>query len=526
MNEPLRGLASSYALILTLILIAYAAVAARFALETPPWQNPDEPAHFNYISHLADQRQLPALRMGDYDAAYLERLKAERFPPALSVEPVRYESHQPPLYYLLATPVYWLSRGNLIALRLFSAALGAGVVLLIFLCARAALPDAPRIALGAAAFAAFLPMHVAVMASVNNDALAELALAAATLTLLRWRQRPDDEPSDDRFFDAGRLLLLATGVLIGVGFLTKATTYIFLPVALCVVITKGRRRGAGGAPRATPRGAQCALLAAPALLLGLPWWIRNSLLYGGWDILGLAWHNVVVTGQPTTAAWIAENGWNAYWGRAWTFTAKSFWGVFGWLGVFMDARVYTALFVLSALAALGLLFQAGRWIYHARRRWPDALDSPWTTLLLLWLGTFAAYAWYNVEFIQHQGRYLFPAMPAWSLFFALGWWGVLERRASRAAGAALLAAAALQLVGGLIAGAVDAWTLLLTAAPAAALILYGPLTQFARPRIERAFGVQASAEPLRAIVYLGPFLALIALDFVIPVLYIVPQLGA
>ena len=216
------------AYVLLAILIVYAALGTLFAIKTPPWQNPDEPAHYNYIAHIATEGRLPVLGMGDYDAAYLERLKAEKFPRDLSIEPVRYESHQPPLYYLLAVPFYWMSRGGLLAIRFFSVVLGGGVVLLVFLCARATVPGAPHIALGAAAFAAFLPMQAALMASVNNDALAELLIAGTVLAVVRW-QRIQAGSEADR----GWGHLLAAGTLIGLGFLTKATAYLLLPVAAC-----------------------------------------------------------------------------------------------------------------------------------------------------------------------------------------------------------------------------------------------------------------------------------------------------
>ena len=41
---------------------------------------------------------------------------------------IQYEDHQPPLYYLLASLVFQLTNGSLIALRLFSVLIGAGVV--------------------------------------------------------------------------------------------------------------------------------------------------------------------------------------------------------------------------------------------------------------------------------------------------------------------------------------------------------------------------------------------------------------
>ena len=522
--------AAAYALLL--ILVAYAALGALFAVTTPAWQNPDEPAHYNYIAHLATEWQFPALRMGDYDEAYLQRLKAEKFPPALSVEPVRYESHQPPLYYLIAAPFYWLGQGSLLALRLFGVALGAGVVLLIYLCARAVAPESPHIALGAAAFAAFLPMHTALMASVNNDALAELLIAATVLLLLRWQRTVAEGGSVER---PGTMA--AIGILIGLGFLTKATAYILLPVAIAVVALNALRPvDAAGAGIQRHIG-RFGLLLAPALILGLPWWIRNSLLYGNMDILGLRWHDAVVTGQPTAAGWIAENGWGAYWERAWTFTAKSFWGVFGWMGVFMDARIYTFLLILSAMAALGLLFAILRRTASGGIEWRVFVSSPWMTLMLLWLATFAAYGWYNLGFIQHQGRYLFPALPAWGLFFAFGWWAVLERRASLFAGGILLVASSgYLLLVTLLGNEADRWTLMLLGASGVGLLLYGLFSH----RVERIVSRRGAGEKagggygppsflrkdgvLHPILYAGLFLALAAMDIAIPFLYIVPQL--
>ncbi len=528
-----RGFDAS-AYVLASILIVYAALGTLFAVKTPRWQNPDEPAHYNYIAHIAAERRLPVLRMGDYDEEYLARLKAEKFPPDLSIEAVRYESHQPPLYYLLAVPVYWLGQGELLALRLFGVVLGGGVVLLVLLCAREVVPGSPHIALGAAAFAAFLPMHAALMASVNNDALAELLIAGTVLALLRWQRLSAESGVDSA---AGHLL--SAGILIGLGFLTKATAYTLLPVALIVVIFQSVWPVSAGRTRAVELAVRLALAVGPALLLGLPWWIRNSLVYGNLDILGLNWHDAVVTGQPTAADWIAEHGWGAYWERAWTFTSKSFWGVFGWLGVFMDARVYTVLYILTAMAAVGILFRLRAGVNRNEWPWSRFLSSPGMTLLLLWLATLGAYGWYNLGFIQHQGRYLFPALPAWSLLFAIGWWAVLERRASLVAGGVLLAGAGAHFAFATLAGGTDdRWTLLLFGIAGLGMLIYRLLCG----RVSRVFGAIGVGDQdgasldasdglrnggeLRTIVYICLFVAVVALDIAIPFLYIVPQLSS
>ena len=79
-----------------------------------------------------------------------------------------------------------MTDGSLLALRLFNVLLGTVTLILIYLSLELVFPAKPLLTVGAVAFAAFLPMHVAMTAAVNNDGLAELLLAAALLTLLRW----------------------------------------------------------------------------------------------------------------------------------------------------------------------------------------------------------------------------------------------------------------------------------------------------------------------------------------------------
>ena len=97
------------------IIALYLAIGALFAWRTPAWQAPDEPAHYNYIAQIASGNILPVIQDGDWDNAYLETLKSNRFAPELldDISAIRYENHQPPLYYWLSTPVYLLTNGNL-----------------------------------------------------------------------------------------------------------------------------------------------------------------------------------------------------------------------------------------------------------------------------------------------------------------------------------------------------------------------------------------------------------------------------
>ena len=161
-------------LLLVLILLAYGYIAVGYARGTPRWNNPDEPAHVNVIRHLAQTGRLPVLSPGDWDSELLARLTTAWFPNDYEVDGIRYESHQPPLYYLLAAPVHRLTASQpinrqVLALRLLSILIGAVTVVAAFVVAREAAPTRPVLAVLTAASVAFIPMNTAISAAVNNS---------------------------------------------------------------------------------------------------------------------------------------------------------------------------------------------------------------------------------------------------------------------------------------------------------------------------------------------------------------------
>jgi 4-amino-4-deoxy-L-arabinose transferase-like glycosyltransferase len=395
---------------LALVLLAYLGVGVLYAIETPDWQVPDEPAHYNYVRQLAEEGRFPVLEMGDYDQYYMGRLTSERFPPELSLEAVEYEDHQPPLYYLLATPVYLMFDGALAPLRLFSVVLGAGVVLLAYAVAAAVFPTRPLIALGTAAFLAFLPQHVAMMAGVNNDSLAELLIGVILwMAVVDGGRRTAARNEGRRTKDEARWSV-GLGVVLGLGLATKTT---FLPIALVVVLAVLLAWWREG-ERAWGRLARTlALVFGPALLIALPWWLRNLSLYGGLDIYGLANHAAVVVGQPRTSEWIADYGWRYLLEEGLSTTFQSFWGQFGWMGVLMPTWLYRALALCAGVLVMGLL-------YWLRERGREARRNARLVVLAATVPLVgAAYVYYNFTFVQHQGRYLFPALIPMALGVAL-----------------------------------------------------------------------------------------------------------
>lgn len=390
------------------ITIAYLFVGALYASLTPAWQAPDEPAHYNYVRQLAAGR-LPVIEPGDYDQGYQERVIGSRFDPTYSIDPFRYEDWQPPLYYLLLAPVFVLSDGALLPLRLVSVLMGAGVILFSFAIIRRMWPDNPWAAPATAAFVAFLPQHVAILASVNNDALAELLIAAILWRLAGWVQRPRLERVDRRS-------LFLTGLLLGLGFVTKGTAYIMAPLAALVLLWR-----ANWQLRRFVRLFGTLLL--PALGIGALWWWRNVLVYPGLDWLALGAHDAVVTGQPRTADWVAQYGAGETAVRFVRTTFNSFWGQFGWMGVPMPRWVYQALtlFTVGTAAGLVLRLTGGR-----------PLSRPSRLLLIpLFLLSSGLYLSYNITFVQHQGRYLFPALIPIGAAVAAGWSTLLRPLQSR-----------------------------------------------------------------------------------------------
>jgi hypothetical protein len=106
-----------------------------------------------------------------------------------------------------------------------------------------------------------------------------------------------------------------------------------------------------------------------------------------------------------------------------------------------------------------------------------AFQRPAAWLLTLSaLLTVLAYIWYNLSFLQHQGRYLFTALIPFSIAFAVGWREALIVHRKLVAGVALVGLA-LAVWGVTVGPGLPRWPLALTAAAAAGLLGLGRLSQ-------------------------------------------------
>ncbi len=483
---------SSRTLFLVLVLVLYVLVAGLYAVETPKWQAPDEPAHFNYIRTIAETGTLPVLQPGDYDQDYLDEIKSRHFPADMSVDPIRYESWQPPLYYLAAVPFYFASRAGgvdaqVLTLRMFSVLLEVIVLLIAYAVVREVFSADRLLPLATVAAIATIPMHVAVTASISNDTAAELVVALMLwLGILRLKNKV-----------TSRRFVILGGLLFGAGLVTKSTTWVTGASVLVAaeLVHWGSRyatraEGIRTAPpsnalsepkseiassqsfdsaaqpaaplrmllatlapqsKAPPRGLSAGLVAPSggvtegrgrtavfhlvalfgiAAVLSCPMFLRNVLTYGIMDPLVVTRHEGVVVGQPTTAEMIAQLGAQRVIQNFATITFRSFWAQFGWMGVLVDERIYLALFALTAIALMGLALYGYRVVQG--RAGLDVVQR-WClgVMALLVVTAIVDYLGYNGKFFQAQGRYLFPAIIPIALFLVIGLREILAKEHAR-----------------------------------------------------------------------------------------------
>jgi 4-amino-4-deoxy-L-arabinose transferase-like glycosyltransferase len=279
--------------------------ALAWSLIVPPFEVPDENAHYAYVQQVAERwtvpRQVPP--EGSLSPAEDAMLGAVRFyqiigdshnPSPLSAieqravqaaerQPLSSRgsgdalsaTNNPPLYYVLeAVPYKLASSGSVLdrlaAMRVLSALMAAVTVLLIYLFLSELLPAYPWAWAAGALVAAFQPLFGFMSGGVNNDNLLYLCAAGVLWALARTFRR-GLSPAN------GALI----GAFIGAGIVTKLTLLGFVPAVAAGVLLALRRGWSKDRARAI-RGAAWALgvAAAPVLaylLLNRLVWSRGAI---------------------------------------------------------------------------------------------------------------------------------------------------------------------------------------------------------------------------------------------------------
>lgn len=383
-----------------------------YASLVPPWQAPDEPAQFeraraalsardwnstsetgpawyddlvrslytfNYWDFVDDDRPVysPDSLLNQYIAPYHE-IYGGLYGSRLT-------------YALLGWPVV-LAPGQDVALqlylvRLYTALMNVGVILLAYLMVREIFPGNRFLMLGAPILVMFNPQHTHMLSTVNNGNLAELLAAAALYFLIRGVMRGFTWPA--------LLASLGLGVL---AMWTKATAYFLAPAfaSIGLFYMWAYRRYWWAALGAAVAGAAVFYFLMPARLGQLLAWGWSRLLAGQFHL------------DPVVP----------------TDLFNSFWALPGWFMIRLHPFWYQLLALACAVAGVGLVVGlATRWkmVLSGRRR------SQVLALVLLAVAVVAAVvtllAWHMVtgSIVYRQGRSVYPVITPLALFLLLGW---------------------------------------------------------------------------------------------------------
>ena len=308
-----------------------------------------------------------------------------------------YEVQQAPLYYWVMAPVVWALRGTslatqALAIRWLGVLLASLAILLIYTAAREVFGD-DQVALGCAAIVALMPSLAFVMARVGNDCL---AMVLFSLLMIKAGQRP-----------------LVMGITLGLGLLTKAYFLSAVPAVAGLLLYRRAKRPA------------IIVFSTAAAIAGW-WYIRNLVSFGapaGMDDTQVI-PRLGFGGALRRAVSIP-------WGRAIDATLFSHLYCGGWSWLTVRSWMYHALYVVAALAAIGLL----RVVKRPGLGWLLAL------YLWFWVGIFwdVVLIFLTKDVAASMGWYLFAVVGA-EVVLAVAGLSVFLGRWTAPAGVTLFAA--------------------------------------------------------------------------------------
>jgi len=427
-----------------LILVALIAggTGSAWAIVTPTFQVPDEPAHYAYVQYIAETGKLPGasadLRAHSDEQAVAtdaigsnsligratNRVRESRpeFEAVLD-DSTKLKSDngggqtgaspQPPLYYAIAALPYRASSWaplpvQILVLRLFSVLLLAATAVIVALVASELFPSFLWAGFVAGTVVALQPMIGFISAGATPEAMMDALAAGLVLVTVRGLRRPT----------VG--IAIAIGLLGGAGAVTKITLVALLPAAgLAVGLVAKRLRDAGRHDEAR-RALTFGLLSALALpLLYVVWTfaVGRGLFPPGASPPVLPADRI----GPASLREFLSYSWQLYLPRGpWQtdqfsyFPLEETW-IFGWLGRYgwLDYGIDGWLrdFGMYAIAMFALLAIAGAIRYRAalRTRSSELLVMFVMTLCLAIVIAVGGYQYKrNTGLPFEQARYLFP----------------------------------------------------------------------------------------------------------------------
>jgi 4-amino-4-deoxy-L-arabinose transferase-like glycosyltransferase len=448
-----------------------------------PYSGHDEVAHYAYLQMVAEEGRIPVLpELAEWREVYRDdgEYSHDRIPgefwdycrratidwspgcqdPRFENQPIYamslagdyfptgwiYTANHPPLYYLLMSPVHWLTsdlsiEGQLYALRLAAIPFGLLTVVMAWLTVRTLFGGERFLTLMVPTFVAFQPQISYEAAMLNNDILAIAFTSVVVYGLVRGLKQG---------FPIGTVALI--GFFYGLAILSKNTSLTTGGIiAFAMVFGIGARRWREWLAKGT-------LAAGVAAAMVWPWYLYLWRTYG--DFTGLArirelqYWNYDGSERPTVWAQLVSK-------RFFFMRWRETWGEFGWRLIPLgdpEARDWWLLRVLllvSMLAALGIAV----WAIRLQRRQhamlatgdhrPVTAPDPildlqrWQVVGVLTMGMTCLLAYFAIlqfgtTFSLTQARYYFPAIVPAAILFVLGLRAVIPRRWLTVAGAGLL----------------------------------------------------------------------------------------
>ena len=423
-----------------------------WSLIVPPFQVPDENAHYAYVQQVAERGTVPrqispegplSPREDQMLAALLtfgvvghrnnpapdtqvqqriiDRLARQNLS-ALGSGDALTATANPPLYYAMQAIPYRLTPGGKVldkleAMRCLSALIGALTVLLVFMFLRELLPDTRWAWPAGALVVAFQPMFAFMSGGVNNDDLLYLMSAGVLWAIARAFHR-GLTPAN------GALI----GGLLGVGLISKLTLLGFIP-AVALALAMLARRAWATDRRAASRG----IALAAGLSLGpiVVYLLINHFVWSRTAIPGGVGGTPAATGRTFSRAEELSHIWQLFLPRLWMrpqFSYDPLWetwfkglvGRFGWVDYDFPGWVY------QVARALGLIVCALAVAELVRRR--DTLSRRLGELAVYALALGGLCVAIGVEsyrsFVTNQGvfeqaRYLLPLLCLYAAIVAL-----------------------------------------------------------------------------------------------------------
>ncbi len=422
-----------------------------WSLLVPPFEVPDENAHYAYVAQVAERGTVPRQVLPEDTTTPAEeatlgaigffRMVGEPLNPApllesqqRAIEAVARErlstrgdgdalsaTNNPPLYYALEAVPYKLAGGGVLdrlaAMRVLSALMGAVTVLLVYLFLAELLP-AQRWAWSAGALAAALqPLFGFMSGGVNNDDLLYL-MASGFLWATARAFRRGLTPA------TGALL----GAFLGLGLVSKLTLLGFIPAAVLALVLLLRRAWRDHRPAAL-RGAAVAVAlgAAPFAIyeaLNRLVWRRVTIPASLGNVPGVSGHRFSLREE-------LSHVWQLFLPRLWLrpqFTGLPLWktwftgliGRFGWEDYEFPLWFDDLALALAVIVLVLALAELVRRRATVRRRLDELSVYAFVVLgLCAEIGVESYRAFVGSNEVFEQPRYLLPLLALYAGVLAL-----------------------------------------------------------------------------------------------------------